>query len=158
MLQHYIGEILRPSVLHQVRGQTLPGPGLISGCNTFRDSNGRNCYSEVNNQNLPGFNLIQSTMNTAIVRDLNYQPMYCSDTVLNPYRVGLDLNTQEDQGEFSSCSMISQLGTRSRAEPSKVDYQPMYCSDKVLNPYRVGWDLNTQGDQGESNSRPMNIT
>ena len=94
-------------------------------------------------------------MNTAIVRDLNYQPMYCSDTVLNPYRVGLDLNTQEDQGEFNFCPMISQPDTRSRAEPSNIDYQPMYCSDKVLNPYRVGLDLNTQGDQGEYNSCPM---
>ena len=30
------------SVLHQVRDQTLPGPGLILGCNTFRDNTCRN--------------------------------------------------------------------------------------------------------------------
>ena len=64
----------------------------------------------------------------------------------------MDLNIQGAQGEFNSCPMISQPGTRYRAEPSNIDYQPMYCSDKVLNPYRVGWDLNTQGDQGESGS------
>ena len=87
-------------------------------------------------------------MNTVIVRDPNYQPMYCSDKVLNPYRVGLDLNTQQDQGEFNSCPMISQLGTRSRAEA-------VYCSDKILNPYRVELDLNTQEGQREFNSRPM---
>ena len=100
----------------------MPGSRLVSGCNTFRDNNGRNCYSEVNNQNIPGFNLIQSTMNTAIVRDPNYQPMYCSDKVLNPYRVGLDLNTQGDQGESNSRLMISQSGARSRAEPSNIDF------------------------------------
>ena len=84
------------------------------GCNTFRDNNGRSYYNEVNNQNLPGFNLTQSNMNTAVVGDLNYQPMYCSDKVLNPYRVGLDLTTQEDQEEFNSHPIIFQLGTRSR--------------------------------------------
>ena len=33
-----IGGNLRPSVLHQVRDQPLPGPGLFSGRNTFRDN------------------------------------------------------------------------------------------------------------------------
>ena len=61
-------------------------------------------------------------MNTAIVSNPNHKPMYCSDKVLNPYRVGLDLNTQEDQGESNSCPMISQSGARSRAEPSNVDF------------------------------------
>ena len=97
-----IGGISRPSVLHQVRDLTLPGPGLILGCNTFRENNGRNCYCEVNNQNLPGFNLIQNTMNTAIVRDPNYQHMHCSDKVLNLFRVGLVLNTEGAQGDFNS--------------------------------------------------------
>ena len=117
-----IGGISRPSVLDQVRDLTLPGHGLISGCNTFRDNNGRNCYSVVNNHNLVGFNLIQNTMNTAIVRDHNYQPMHCRDQVLNPYRVGLDLNTQGSQGEFNSCSMTPQSSTRSRAELSSIDF------------------------------------
>ena len=98
-----IGGISIQSVLHQVRDQTFPGPGLISGWNTFRDNNGRNFNSEVYNQNLLGFNLIQNTMNTAIVRNPKYQPMYCSDQVLNPYRVGLDLNIQGAQGELNSC-------------------------------------------------------
>ena len=80
----------------------MPGPGLILGCNTFRNNTGWNFYSEVNNQNLPGFNLIQNTMNTASVRDPNYQPMYSNDQVLNPYRIGLDLNIQGAQGEFNS--------------------------------------------------------
>ena len=111
-----IGGTSRPSVLYQVRNQTLPGPGPISGCNTFRDNNGRNCYSEVNNQNLLGFNLIQNTRNTAIVRDPNYQPMLCSDKVLNPYRVGLDLNTQCAQGEFNIHPMMLQPSTRSGAD------------------------------------------
>ena len=74
-----IGGLSRPSVLQQVRDQTSPGPGLTLGCNTFRDNNGRNHYSEVNNQNLPGFNLTQSNMNTAVVGVPNYQPMYCSE-------------------------------------------------------------------------------
>ena len=84
-----LGGISRPSVLHQVRDQTLPGPELILGCNTFRDNDGRNCYSEVNNQNIPGFNLIQSTMNTAIVRDPNYQPMY---TVVIRFLIHIELD------------------------------------------------------------------
>ena len=67
----------------------------------------------------------------------------------------MDLNTQENQGEFNSCPIIFQLGTGSRAGPSNADSQPMYCSDQVLKPYRIGLDLNTQEDQGESNSRPM---
>ena len=71
-----IGGNLRPSVLHQVRDKTLPGPGLISGCNTLRDNVDSNFYSEVNNQNLPGFNLIQNTMNTSSVRDPKYQQYY----------------------------------------------------------------------------------
>ena len=61
-----------------VRDQTSPGPGLNFGCNTFRDNNGRNYYNEVNNQNLPGFNLTQSNMNTAVVGDPSYQLIYCS--------------------------------------------------------------------------------
>ena len=61
----------------------------------------------------------------------------------------------EGQGEFNSRSIISQLGTRSRTEPSNADYQSMYCSNKVLNPYRVGLDLSTQEDQGEFNSCSM---
>ena len=48
--------------------------------------------------------------------------MYCSDKVLNPYRVGFDLNTQEDQGESNSCPMISQSSARSRTEPSNIDF------------------------------------
>ena len=48
--------------------------------------------------------------------------MYCSDKVLNPYRVGLDLDTQEDLGEFSSCPIISLSGARSRPEPSSLDF------------------------------------
>ena len=60
----------------------------------------------------------------------------------------MDLNTQEGQREFNSLPMISQLGTRSRVEPSNVDYQHVYCSGKVLNPYRVGLDLNNQEDLG----------
>ena len=47
----------------------------------------------LNNQSLLGFNLIQKTMNTVIVRHPNFQPMHCSDQVLNLYRIGLDLNT-----------------------------------------------------------------
>ena len=143
-----LGGISRPSVLHQVRDQTSPGQKLISGCNTFRDNDGRNYCSEVNNLNLSGFNLTQNYMNPAIVRDSNYQPMYNNDKVLNPHRVGLDLNTQEDQGEFNSHPMISKLGTRPRAEA-------VYCSDKVLNPYGVGFDLDTQEGQREFNSCPM---
>ena len=145
----------KPSVLHQVRDQTSPGPGLTFGCNTFRDNNGRRYYSEVNNQNLPGFYLTKSSMNTAVVGVPNYQPLYCSDKVLNSYRVGLDLTTQEDQGEPNSNPIISQFGINSRTEPSNADYQPMYCSDKDLNPYRVGLDLSTQEDQGELNSCTM---
>ena len=34
-----IGGVLRPSVLHQVRDQTLPGPGLALDCNTLRGNN-----------------------------------------------------------------------------------------------------------------------
>ena len=79
--------------------------------------------------------------------------MYCSDNVLNPYRGGLDLTTQEDQGEFNSCPIIYQPGARSRTGPA--DCQFMYCSDTVLNPYRFGLDLNTQEDLGESYSCPM---
>ena len=109
-------------ILQHVRNQTSPGPGLTLGCSTFRDKNGRSFYNEVNNQNLPGFNLPQSSLNTVVVGNTNSQPMYCSDKVLNSYRVGLDLNTQEGQGEFNSCSIIYQLGTRSRTEPSKADY------------------------------------
>ena len=86
-----------------------------------------------------------------MVGNPNSQPMYCSDKVLNPYRVGLDLNTQEDKVEFNFRSIISQLGTRFRTEPSNADYKSMYCRDKVLNPYRVGLDLNTQEDEGEFN-------
>ena len=48
------------------------------------------------------FNLIQNTMNTAIVRDPNYQHMHCSDKVLNLFRVGLVLNTEGAQGDFNS--------------------------------------------------------
>ena len=76
--------------------------------------------------------------------------MYCSDKVLNPYRVGSDLTSQEDHREFNSHLIISQLGTGSRAGPNNADYQSMYCSDKVLNPYRVGLDPSTQKDLGES--------
>ena len=67
-----IGEFSRPSVLQQVWDQNSPGPGLTLNCNTFRDSNGRSCENEVNNQNLHGFNLSQS--NTVVVSDPNYQP------------------------------------------------------------------------------------
>ena len=48
--------------------------------------------------------------------------MYYSDKVLNPYRVGLDLNTRENQGESNSRPMISQSSARSRAEPSNIDF------------------------------------
>ena len=124
---------------------------LVLGCNIFRITNGRNYYNEVNNQNLTGFNLTQSDMNTAIIGNPNSQPMDCSDKVLHPYRVGSNLTTREDQGKFNY-PVISQLAPVSRAGYSNTDYQPMYCSDKVLNPYRVGLDLTTQEDQGEFNS------
>ena len=67
--------------------------------------------------------------------------MYHGDKVPNPYRVGLDITTQEDQGEFNSLLIICQLGTGSGAGPSNSDYQYMYFSDKVLNPCRVRLDL-----------------
>ena len=51
----------------------------------------------------------------------DYQPMYCSDKVLNPYRVGLDLNNQEDQRELNSCPIISQPGAGSRTGPINTD-------------------------------------
>ena len=108
--------------MHQVRYQTLPGPGLILDCNTFRDNIGRNFYNEINNQNLPDFNLIQNTMNTANVRNLNYQPMFSNDQVLNPYRVGLDVNIQGAQGEFNSRPAAPQFSTRSRVESSPIDF------------------------------------
>ena len=96
--------------MHQVRDQTLPGPGLILGHNTFKDNIGSNFYSKVNNQNLPSFNLIQNTMHTPSARDPNYQLMHSNDQVLNPYRVGLDLNIQ---GEFNSRPAVPQFSTRS---------------------------------------------
>ena len=82
-------------MLKQVRDQTLPGLGLTLGCNTLRGNNSMSYYNKVNKQNLPGFNLTQSNMNTAVVGDPNYQPIYCSDKVLNPYRFGLDLTSQK---------------------------------------------------------------
>ena len=115
-----IGGVSRPSVLPQVRDQTSPGPGLTVGCKTLRTNNGRSYYNEVNNQNLPGFNLTQDNIND-VVDDLKYQPMYCSDKFLNPYRVGLDLATQEDQGEFNSHPIIHQLGTGSATGSSNTD-------------------------------------
>ena len=48
--------------------------------------------------------------------------MHCSDKVLNPYRVELELNNQEDQGESNSCSMISQSSPRFRTEPRTIDF------------------------------------
>ena len=66
------------------------------------DFNVESLRGEVNNQNLLGFNLIQNNMNTAIVRDPNYQHMHCSDKVLNLFRVGLVLNTEGAQGDFNS--------------------------------------------------------
>ena len=62
------------------------------------------------------------TWSRAEPSNVDYQPMYCSDKVLNPYRVGLDLNTQEDQAESNSSLMISQSGAWSRAEPSYIDF------------------------------------
>ena len=121
-----VGGVSRPSVLQQVRDQTLPGLGLTLGCNTLRGNNGRSYFNEVNNQNLHGFNLTQGNVNTNVVGDSTYQPMYCSDKVLDPYRVGLDLTTQNDQGEFNSRPLILQLGTGSGAGPSNADYQSMY--------------------------------
>ena len=53
----------------------------------------------------------------------------------------MDLTAQEDQGEFNSCPLITQLGAGSKAGSSKTDYPSAYCRDKVLNPYRVGLDL-----------------
>ena len=50
-----IGKISIPSVLQQVRDQTLPGPGLALVWNTLRGNNVTSYYNEVNNQNLPGF-------------------------------------------------------------------------------------------------------
>ena len=44
------------------------------------------------------------------------------DKVLNPYRVGLDLNTQGAQREFISCPMMFQPSTRSGTEPSSIDF------------------------------------
>ena len=82
-------------MLQQVRDQTSPGPGLTLGCYTLRCNNVRSYYNKVKNQNLPGFNLTQSNKND-VVDDPTYQPVYCSDKVLNPYRVGLDFATQED--------------------------------------------------------------
>ena len=58
------GGNVRPFALHQVRDQILPGPGLISGSNTFRENIRDNVRSEVNNQNLHGYNPIQNNMNT----------------------------------------------------------------------------------------------
>ena len=74
-----IGGNPRPNVLHQVRDQILPDPELISECNAFRDNIGRGSYSEVNNPNLPGFNLIQDSMDSVNVRDSNYQSTYRND-------------------------------------------------------------------------------
>ena len=59
----------------QVRDQNSSGPGLILNYDTFRDNNGRSCYNEVNDQNLRGFNISQSNMNTVVVIDPNYQPV-----------------------------------------------------------------------------------
>ena len=86
---------------------------------------------------------------------INLYTVVCSDKVLKPYRVGLDLTTWEDQGEFNSRPIIFQLGTGSRAGSSNAEYQPIYCSDKVINPYRIGLDLTIQEDQGEFNSHPV---
>ena len=61
-------------------------------------------------------------MNTASVRDPNYQYMYSIDQVLNPSRVGLDLNIQGAQGEFNSHPVAPQSGARSRVEPNFFDF------------------------------------
>ena len=71
-------------MLQQVRDQTLPGSGLTFGCNTLRGNNVWSCYYEVNNQNLPGFNLTQSNIND-VFDDPNYQSMYFGDQVRNSY-------------------------------------------------------------------------
>ena len=75
--------VLRPSVLQRFRDQTLPG-----------------------------FYLTQKNTND-VVDNPNYQPTYGSDKVHNPYRVGLDLTAQDDQGEFNSRTTILQLDTGS---------------------------------------------
>ena len=61
-------------------------------------------------------------MNTASVRDPNYQYMYSIDQVLNPSRVGLDLNIQGAQGEFNSHPMAPQSISGSRVKLSSVDF------------------------------------
>ena len=49
-------------------------------------------------------------MNTANVRDLNYQTVHTNDQVFNPNRIGLDLNNQRGQGEFDSRPAVPQFG------------------------------------------------
>ena len=53
------------------------------------------------------------------------QYMYCSDKVLNSYRVGLDLTTQEDLGESSSRPLFPQSSARFRIEPSNIDFSKL---------------------------------
>ena len=48
--------------------------------------------------------------------------MYCSDKVLNPYRVGLDLTAQRNLGESDSHPSIPQPNARPRIEPSNLDF------------------------------------
>ena len=48
--------------------------------------------------------------------------MYCSDKVLNAYRVGLDLTAQRNLGESDSCLSIPQPNARPRFEPSNLDF------------------------------------
>ena len=48
--------------------------------------------------------------------------MYCSDKVLNSYRVGLDLTAQRNLGESDSHPSILQPNARSRIEPSNLDF------------------------------------